>query len=162
MVGAVVTDVAATSFQGVEGTVWYMSSVVKLVGPLVAWSVFVWGSRLCNIWTADDLWTNGQILRTVFAGIFLALGCAMGWRLWARRGRALEQSTQRLLMVLIIWTVGFWLVRGIGIMVDDHTLGFTVVHTVLMVISIGLAVIASRALNAANLGSISSSRAVAR
>jgi hypothetical protein len=65
-------------------------------------------------------------------------------------------------MVLIIWTVGFWLVRGIGIMVDDHTLGFTVVHTVLMVISIGLAVIASRALNAANLGSISSSRAVAR
>lgn len=139
-----------------------MSSRVKLVGPLVAWTVFVWGSRLRNIWTADDISTNGQILRTVFAGVFLALGCAMGWRLWARRGRALGQSTQRVLMVLIVWTVGFWLVRGIGIIVDDHTLGFTMVHTVLMVISIGLAVVASRVRKVANLGSISSSRAVAR
>ena len=40
---------------------------------------------------------------------------------------------------LPIRSVGFWFVRGVGIIADDHTLGFTVVHTVLMVVSIGLA-----------------------
>ena len=38
------------------------------------------------------------------------------------------------------WTVLVWTVRGGGILLDDHEVGFKVVHTVLAVCSIGLAV----------------------
>jgi hypothetical protein len=41
-------------------------------------------------------------------------------------------------------SVGYWLVRGTGILVADHDVGFKVVHTVLMVISIVLAMWAWR------------------
>ena len=135
---------------------------MKLLGPLLVWTVFVWGSRLRNVWAAGDISTNGQVLRTVFALVFLTLACAAAWRLWVGRGQPLGDWTQRLLVALVVWTVGFWLVRGIGIIIDDHTVGFTVVHTVLMVISIGLAVVGSRALKVSNSGSISSLRPVAR
>ena len=40
---------------------------------------------------------------------------------------------------LVVWTVGFWLVRGGGILLDDHDAAFTVIHTALMVVSIVLA-----------------------
>ena len=40
----------------------------------------------------------------------------------------------------MVWTVGWWTIRGVGILLDgNHETGFKVVHTVLMVVSIALA-----------------------
>ncbi len=136
-----------------------MTSAMKLVGPLVAWTLFVWVSRIRNIWGDDDLSTGGQWLRTGFAVIFLAFGTAMAVRLVRTRESGLQRSDRILLQAFILWTVGFWLVRGIGIIVDDHEVGFTVIHTILMVISLGLAAQAGRVLRSS---SISSFGAVAR
>ena len=48
-------------------------------------------------------------------------------------------ATRRVLGAFALWTGGYWLVRGTQIILADHSLGFTLVHTVLMVVSIGLA-----------------------
>ncbi len=133
-------------------------SVVPLV-PLLIWTLFVWSSRIRNVWTDEDLTTGGQVLRTGYAVVFLAFGIAMVALVWRGRPDPLSPVAQRVLAVFLAWTVVFWLIRGIGIIVDDHTASFTVIHTVLMVISIGLAAWAATAIER---GSISSSPAAAR
>lgn len=107
--------------------------------PLLAWTLVVWASRLRNVWTDDDLSTAGQVLRTGYAGAFLAFGVTLLVMLWRRHPAPLGTAGRRVLAVFLAWTVVFWLIRGIGIIVDDHTTSFTVIHTVLMVISLGLA-----------------------
>lgn len=114
------------------------SKRVKLVGPLVVWTVFVWASRIRNIWTDESLTTQGQVVRTVIAIVFLCFAVAVARMLWVRRGDDLGRGDRALLGSFVVWTVGFWLVRGVGIIVDDHSASFTAIHTVLMVISWGL------------------------
>ena len=105
---------------------------------LVAWTAFVWISRLRNVLGNDDLSSAAELWRIAVVVVFVALA---GGALWAWRSRDDEPGRSRWpLRVLCVWTVGFWTVRGVGIVLDDHTVGFTVVHTVLMAISIGLAV----------------------
>ncbi len=135
------------------GIVRVMSTLTKFLGPLVVWTLFVWVSRLRNIWGNDDLTANGQLLRTLFAGIFVLFGVAAARILWARRSSGLTANDQKLLWVFVAWTVGFWLVRGIGIIVDDHTASFTAVHTALMVVSIGIALLATRVLQRPSISS---------
>ena len=98
----------------------------------LVWTLLVWTSRIRNVLADDDLTTGGRTWRLAAAIAFVLLGVATAVE-W-RRGRL-----GRVLAVLVGWTVVWWSVRGIGIIVDDHDLGFTVVHTVLMVVSIGLA-----------------------
>ena len=98
---------------------------------LIGWTVVLWLSRLRNVLADDDLTTLGRGVRVgvvvVFVGV--ALFAAVG----LKRKRVIP------LAVLIVWTVGYWLVRGTGILIGDWSIGFKVVHTVLMVVSIGLA-----------------------
>ena len=126
--------------------------------PLLIWTLFVWSSRIRNVWTDADLSTGGQLLRTGYAVVFLGFAVTLVALLWQRRPEPLGSTGQRVLALFLAWTVVFWLIRGIGIIVDDHTTSFTVIHTVLMVISIGLAAWAATALDRR---SISSSPAAA-
>ena len=136
-----------------------VSRTAKLVGPLVLWTLFVWASRIRNIWIDDELSTGGQVLRTGFAIVFLTFAIAMAYRLYVGRGSELTPGDTRILAPFVAWTIGFWLVRGIGIIVDDHTTAFTIVHTALMLVSIGIALVASKALS---MRSISSSPVAAQ
>lgn len=126
---------------------WYRMQRWRAWAPLLAWTVFVWVSRVRNVWRDEELTTNGQLLRTGYAAVFLVLAGA-AWLVLRRapRSRPVAGVDRRLLVAFLAWTVGFWLVRGIGIIVDDHDTGFTVVHTVLMAVSIALAGIAARSL----------------
>ncbi len=123
-----------------------MSSRVASLLPLVVWTLVVWVSRLRNVWTDADLSASGQAWRTVVAAVFLGFALALAVRLWQRRGRELTAGDRALVGLFVAWTIGFWLVRGIGIIVDDHDAAFTAVHTALMLASIGLASNAGRAL----------------
>ncbi len=105
---------------------------------LVAWTEFVWISRVRNVVGNDDLSSAAELWRIVVAAVFISLG---GTALWAWRSRADHPGRALwLLRLLCTRTVRFWIGRGGGIILADHTLGFTVIHTVLMAISIGLAV----------------------
>ena len=123
-----------------------MSRAAKLVTPLVFWTVFVWVVRIPNIWTDDGLDIGGQALRMFFAVVFLLFAITMAYRLLILRGN-LRRGDQRVLFLFISWTFGFWLIRGIKIIFDDHAASFKIVHAGLMAVSIGVGFVASKALS---------------
>jgi peptidoglycan/LPS O-acetylase OafA/YrhL len=106
---------------------------------LVAWSFFVWTTRIANIWRDDALDTGGKVGRTALALSFTVLALAVVVALWRAR-----RFTAPAVAALAVWTVAVWVVRDVGIVTGDHEAGFKVVHTVLAVISIALAALAWR------------------
>ena len=110
-----------------------MRARLPVIG-FVVWTVLVWIGRIGNVIADDDLSAAGAAWRIAVAVAFVVLGLAV----FVARLRGADGAT-RLLAVLVACTVGWWLVRGVGTLVDDDDVGFKVVHTVLMVVSIGLA-----------------------
>lgn len=108
------------------------------VRALLAWSVVLWISRLRNVLSNDELDATGTALRVGVVVVFV--GLAVGAFVALRRGEL------RVLWVLILWTVGYWIIRGGGILIDDYSVGFKAIHTVLTVVSLVLAVLAARQL----------------
>ena len=97
---------------------------------LIGWTLFLWGSRTRNVVSNEALSVWGTAWRLGVVVVFVALAVV-----------ALRRSARnRVLPVLVWWTIGYWLVRGGGIVLDaNHDASFKVVHSVLMVISIGVA-----------------------
>jgi hypothetical protein len=107
---------------------------------LIAWTFLVWTTRIANIWRDADLDTGERWGRTLLALSFTVLAIAAGVALWRR----LLQATVVAVGALAAWTIAVWVVRGVGILVGDHDLGFKAVHTILAMVSIALAVLAWR------------------
>lgn len=124
-------------------------SVTRLRPALVlsTWTLLVWTTRIRNIWTNDSLDTGGQIWRTALAVTFTAFAAVtlVLWWQGRRRGGAVARWATTWVRAFAIWTVGVWIVRGSQIAFGDHSAAFIAVHTVLAVVSIGLAVWADRA-----------------
>ena len=96
---------------------------------LIGWTLFLWASRTRNVVSNDALSAWGTTWRLGVVVVFVA-----------GRGRCRRSARNRVLPVLVWWTIGYWLVRGGGIVLDaNHDASFKVVHSVLMVISIGTA-----------------------
>lgn len=107
---------------------------------LAGWSLFVWTTRIGNIW-GDDALTDGEKWgRTALALTFTVLALAVGHGVWHRTGWR-DHAVQ----ALAAWTVAVWLVRSVGIATGDHEAAFIAVHLVLAVASIALAALAWRA-----------------
>ncbi|MEQ8840068.1 MAG: hypothetical protein RIB98_03735 [Acidimicrobiales bacterium] len=107
---------------------------IPILGFLV-WTVFVWVGRIRNIVSDDDLSGGAMAWRLGAAVLFVMLALAV-----FVVGRQGERISVALLGVLVVWTIGWWSIRGVGILLDgNHEIGFKVVHTVLMIVSIGLA-----------------------
>ena len=115
---------------------------------LVAWTFFVWTTRIGNIWRDADLDTGEKVGRTGLALSFTLLALAVVGALWRGSART------RLVAVgaLAAWSTAVWVVRDARILVADHEVGFKVVHTVLAVVSIGLSVLAWREARRASRG----------
>jgi len=104
---------------------------------LFGWTVFVWLSRLRNILSNEDLSTNGRIVRVAVVVVFVSLAAAAAV--------AVRKKRPAVLVLFLAWTVGYWLVRGTGILIDgDYSVRFKLVHTVLMVVSITLSALTAR------------------
>lgn len=105
---------------------------------LIAWTILLWLSRLRNVLANDELTSGGRAIRIGVVVLFVVLagGAVHGYR----------RSRPVLIRVLVVWTIGYWLVRGIGILIDDYSIGFKAVHTALMVVSLTLAGLAVRQL----------------
>ena len=58
------------------------------------------------------------------------------------RDRNIKKS--RLITAFCIWTVTFWIVRSVGILIADHGAGFIIVHACLAIVFILLALIVNR------------------
>lgn len=106
---------------------------------LVAWTFFVWTTRINNIW-GDVSLTNGEKWgRTALALSFTVLAIAVGVAVY-RQARWRRAAVN----VLAGWTIGVWVTRSIGIATGNHSAAFIAVHLVLATISIALASLAKR------------------
>ena len=102
---------------------------------LVGWTLFLWVSRLRNVFADDELSAAGVAWRVVVVVVFVAFAGVVIASL--RTGRPpLRAAVQ----ALALWTILFWLVRGTAILLDDHEASFKAIHSALMVVSIGAAV----------------------
>jgi hypothetical protein len=117
---------------------------------LVAWTFFVWTTRIGNIWRDADLDTGEKVGRTGLALSFTLLALAVVGALWRGSART------RLVAVgaLAAWSTAVWIVRDARILVADHEVGFKVVHTVLAVVSIVLSVLAWREARRAEISAV--------
>jgi len=104
----------------------------------------VWATRIDNVLGQDDLTPAGRAARLALALSFTILGVALLVVAWRARGRELSGAERLLIAVTTLWTIGVWVVRGIGIAVGDHEAAFIAVHTVLAVVSIALAAVTLR------------------
>lgn len=89
---------------------------------LGAWTLVVWATRIRN--------AAGEVGPTLLASSFVVLALAV----FVTRGAS------RPLRALAGWTVAVWAIRLVDIaLLSEHPAGFVVVHTVLALVSIGLA-----------------------
>jgi len=101
----------------------------------LGWTFLVWVGRIRNIVEDESLSSGGQAWRLGAAGVFVVLAVVV---FVARRIRF--RWAPPLLGALVAWTTGWWAIRGIGIILDgNHAVGFKIVHSLLMLGSIGLA-----------------------
>jgi hypothetical protein len=107
---------------------------------LVAWTLFVWTTRIANIWRDDALDLGERLGRTALAASFTLLALAVVVTLWRRR----PQASLIAVGALAGWSVVVWVVRDVRILAADHAGGFKAVHTVLAVVSIALSALAWR------------------
>lgn len=107
---------------------------------LVAWTFFVWTTRIVNIWGDDALDTGEKWGRTLLALNFTVLAVAVVVALVRGAAGPLRWAVG----ALAAWSVAVWAVRDVRIVAADHGLAFTLVHVVLGVVSIVLAALAWR------------------
>jgi hypothetical protein len=107
---------------------------------LVAWTFFVWTTRIGNIWRDAELDTGDKVGRTGLALSFTVLAIGVAVALW----RGSERARLVTVAALAGWSTAVWIVRDARILVADHEVGFKVVHTVLAVVSVVLSVLAWR------------------
>lgn len=106
---------------------------------LIVGTLFVWTTRIGNIWNDDGLTDGEKWGRTGLALSFTVLALAAGHAVYHR-------TSWRSLVVKAFagWTIGVWVVRSVGIATGDHEAAFIAVHLVLATISIALSVLAIR------------------
>jgi hypothetical protein len=105
------------------------------VAALCAWTVFLWITRIKNALGDDDMTASGKAIAIITALAFLGAAAALAYahhrsRPGARRGAA----------AFALVSIVYWIIRAITIVARDHPLGFTVVHTVLALITVALGV----------------------
>ena len=106
----------------------------------VAWTLFVWVTRIKNAWEDEGLETATRLGTTALSLSFvlLAVGTALAaWHL--RRGRVPSTVDRWSLRLIGGWSLVVWALRVPQILAADHSVPFKAVHTVLGVVSIGLA-----------------------
>ena len=115
-----------------------MVRLARLVCVLVAVTVVVWAVRVVNVFDDDSLSGSARLWRLLIAGCFLSfagLAVAVVSGRWA--GHRLGST--RLVAMFCLWTMVFWAVRSIGILLGDYDTEFTLVHVLLALVSVGIA-----------------------
>jgi len=112
---------------------------VSWVWVLVGWTFFLWLSRLRNVVNNDELTSSGRAIRIGVVVIFVSLA--------AMAAVAVRKKRYQLVAIFVGWTVLYWLVRGVGILIDGgYSVGFKAIHTVLMAVSLTLSALTARQL----------------
>jgi hypothetical protein len=111
---------------------------------LVAWSAFVWLTRISNARGDTEASASTKAWAYTLSASMLVLAVASLVVVIRSSGRSFVPSERSVVRLFAGWTVVVWVVRGVEIAFDDHSLAFKIVHIVLGVISIALAALTWR------------------
>ena len=118
---------------------------------LAGWTLFVWTTRIGNIWRDDAASTGSKIGSTALALSFTVLAVAV---IVVAVRRMSPTVLRQAVVALAGWTTAVWVVRSLTILAGDRPVGFKVVHGVLAVVSIALSAWAVRSLREAPSGDL--------
>jgi hypothetical protein len=116
-------------------------AVANLVRVFAGWTLFIWGTRISNLFQETDRTAADKApdLAVAVAAVVLALS-ALGAVSRARRRGVLPAWGSTVIQVLAVASIALWLFRTPGMLVDpDHSSAFKLVHSVLAAASISLA-----------------------
>ena len=115
-----------------------MVRLARLACVLVAVTVVVWVVRVVNVFGDDSLSGSARLWRLLVAGCFLVFaGRAVA--VLSGRGAGHRLGSTRLVAMFCLWTMVFWAVRSIGIVLGDYDTEFTLGHVLLALVSVGFA-----------------------
>ena len=115
-----------------------MVRLARLVCVLVAVTVVVWVVRVVNVFGDDSLSGSAHLWRLLVAGCFLAFA-GLAVAVLSGRWAGHRLGSTRLVAMFCLWTMVFWVVRSIGILLGDYDTEFTLVHVLLALVSVGVA-----------------------
>lgn len=115
-----------------------MVRLARLVCVLVAVTVVVWAVRVVNVFDDDSLSGSARLWRLLVAGCFLVFA-GLAVAVLSGRWAGHRLGSTRLVAMFCLWTMVFWAVRSIGILLGDYDTEFTLVHVLLAVVSVGAA-----------------------
>ena len=115
-----------------------MVRLARLVCVLVAITVVVWVVRVVNVFGDDSLSGSARLWRLLVAGCFLVFA-GLAVAVLSGRWAGHRLGSTRLVAMFCLWTMVFWAVRSIGILLGDYDTEFTLVHVLLAVVSVGVA-----------------------
>ena len=115
-----------------------MVRLARLVCVLVAVTVVVWVVRVVNVFGDDSLSGSARLWRLLVAGCFLAFA-GLSVAVLSGRWAGHRLGSTRLVAMFCLWTMVFWAVRSIGILLGDYDTEFTLVHVLLALVSVGVA-----------------------
>lgn len=105
------------------------------VFALAGWTLFVWATRIRNALSDDELTGGAKVVSVGVASLFTVGGLVV---LVAALRRASFSTVA--VKLLAAFTAVYWPIRVVQIAMADHDAAFVAVHTVLGVVSVGLAV----------------------
>ena len=120
-----------------------MNRLASFLWVFAGSTLLVWITRIYNLFEDNEISNAQRIWSLLVAAIFLSAALAVikilvgSWR-----DRNIKNS--RLITAFCIWTITFWIVRSVGILIADHGTGFKIVHACLAIVFILLAFIVNR------------------
>ena len=120
-----------------------MNRLISSLWIFAASTLLVWIIRVYNLFEDNEISNGERVWSLLVSTVFLLAAIAVikilvgSWR-----DRNIKKS--RLITAFCIWTVTFWIVRSVGILIADHGAGFKIVHACLAIVFILLALIVNR------------------
>ncbi len=120
-----------------------MNRLVSFLWVFACSTLLAWTTRIYNLFEDNEVSNGERIWSLLVAAIFLLAAMAVikilvgSWR-----DRNIKNS--RLIPAFCIWTVTFWIVRSVGILIADHEVGFKIAHVLLATGFILLSLIVNR------------------
>ena len=120
-----------------------MNRLVSFLWVLAASTLLVWITRIYNLFKDNEISNGERIWRLLVAAIFL-LAAITVIKVLVGSWRDRNILNSLLVPAFCIWTVTFWLVRSVGILIADHEADFKRVHACIAIVFILLALIVNR------------------
>ena len=120
-----------------------MNRLISSLWIFAGSTLLVWIIRVYNLFEDNEISNGERVWSLLVSTVFLLAAIAVikilvgSWR-----DRNIKKS--RLITAFCIWTVTFWIVRSVGILIAAHGAGFKIVHACLAIDFILLALIVNR------------------